>query len=556
MFRFTVLLAFCAFTCGLVVHGSRATAMEPCELAQLIPSDGRTLGTGVDLADGIAVVGAYFDSSSAGAAYVFRREKTTWLEQPKIEGPNFAKILFGFSVAASGGDVLVGAPFCAPDGSAPGRVYLYRPGGTSDCCSAHATPGCDDEACEQFLCAIAPTCCDTAWIAPCAFIANNDCETCGAWVEEELISSGASIDDGYGGSMAVDDDLLVVGAPGRCGRGLGLVYVFRREGAIWIEESELAADTGDPVVIGFGASVAVDGDRLVVGAPFSACTDGSYACGAAYIFRREGTGWVEEAKLSAKSLEAVDRFGTSVDISGEYVAVGAFLDDDAGINSGSAFMFRLEDGAWMEVAKLIPPDIEAGDSFGGSVALDGDLLLVGAPGDDELGSEEGAVYLYERMGTNWTEVEKLLPNNPTRSNSFGLSLSFDGQLALIGGLGAYVYGIAGDCNDNGVVDSCEIAAGQAEDCDDNLTPDECEPDCNENGIADACDILAGTSEDSDENDVPDECDVEAIPAASHWTLLVMVLIILVIGKVRFSRRHGMSSESLRGFLLCIIGPAR
>ena len=148
----------------------------------------------------------------------------------------------------------------------------------------------------------------------------------------------------------------------------------------------------------FGRSVSVSGDYAIVGAPHD--DDGGYSSGSAYIFKRNGFTFTEQAKLTAGDGAEYDYFGYSVAISGDYAIVGAYGDDDGGESSGSAYIFKREGDTWTEQAKLTAGDASSEDYFGYSVAISGDYAIVGAYGDDDGGESSGSAYIFKREGDN------------------------------------------------------------------------------------------------------------------------------------------------------------
>ncbi len=131
----------------------------------------------------------------------------------------------------------------------------------------------------------------------------------------------------------------------------------------------------------FGESVSISGDVAVVGARLD--DDNGNASGSAYVFRWNGSAWVQQAKLTASDGAAGDFFGFSVSISGDVAVIGAFFDDDNGINSGSAYVFQKPVGGWVDMtqtAKLTASDGAANDIFGHSVSISGEVAVVGALG--------------------------------------------------------------------------------------------------------------------------------------------------------------------------------
>ncbi|MFQ5653296.1 MAG: FG-GAP repeat protein, partial [Planctomycetota bacterium] len=161
-----------------------------------------------------------------------------------------------------------------------------------------------------------------------------------------------------------------------------------------VGELELAP-AGGPFATGAGEAVAIEGDRAVVGASGDA-TLGLNA-GAAHLFRRIGTRWVEEATLTASDGAAGDLFGISVAINGDLVVIGASGNDEVGLDAGAAYLFRLNGASWVEEAKLTASDGGAGDEFGASVAADGDTVLIGAPQTAVLAAT-GTAYIFTGDG--------------------------------------------------------------------------------------------------------------------------------------------------------------
>jgi len=144
----------------------------------------------------------------------------------------------------------------------------------------------------------------------------------------------------------------------------------------------------------FGTSCAISGDTVVIGAR-SADSDTGANSGAAYVFVRSGSSWLQQAKLTAGDGASGDQFGNSVAISGDTLVVGAYLDDDAGMDSGSAYVFVRSGSSWLQQAKLTAGDGAATDIFGSSVAISGDTAVVGAYLDDDAGMDSGSAYIYQ-----------------------------------------------------------------------------------------------------------------------------------------------------------------
>lgn len=191
----------------------------------------------------------------------------------------------------------------------------------------------------------------------------------------------------------------------------------------------LVADDGDTNEF-FGFSVAIAGDIAVVGAQGD--DENGDESGAAYVFTRSDAGWSQEAKLTANDAEAGDQFGGSIALFGETILVGARRDDDNGDESGAAYLFTRYESDWIQQAKLTAADGEAGAEFGRSVALSDDTVIIGAARDDEKGEDSGSVYVFTRSGTNWSQLAKLTAADGAKGDVFGISVALDGDTALIG----------------------------------------------------------------------------------------------------------------------------
>jgi hypothetical protein len=262
------------------------------------------------------------------------------------------------------------------------------------------------------------------------------------WAEtEKLTASDGGPLEFFGDSVAMDGDYAIVGVPSDDGNaeGSGSAYIFKRDGDSWIEEAKLLASDG-AADDSFGHSVSIDGDYAIIGANWK----GAYV-GAAYIFKRDGSTWTEEAKLTASDGAAWEFFGWSVSISGDYAIVGAYCDDDNGKHAGSAYIFKRDGSSWTEEAKLLASDGEEYDYFGKAVAINGDYAFVGAPGCHV--EIYGAAYIFKRDGSSWTEVEKLTPPIGETIGCYGSSVCMDGDYAAIGTDTyeiVYIYKLDGD----------------------------------------------------------------------------------------------------------------
>ena len=359
--------------------------------AKLIAGDAATLddfGNSVGISGNTAVIGAFGDDdvgATSGSAYIFVRSGTTWSQQAKLIASDAdAFDRFGFSVAISGDTVVAGADRDDDVGTASGSAYIFVRSGT-------------------------------------------------AWSQQaKLIAGDAAASDGFGISVAISGDTVVAGAQNDDdgGSNSGSAYVFARTATSWAQQGKLAASdaaTGD----GFGNSVAISGDTVVVGA-YLDDDNGVFDSGGGYVFVRSGTVWTEQAKLTASDAGSADYFGFSVAIYLDSVVIGAYRDDDGGAQSGSAYVFARSGTTWSQQDKLTASDAAANDQFGWSVAVSGDGAVIGAWLDDDGGINSGSAYIFLRDGTTWTEQGKLIASDAADLDGFGGSVAISGDTVLVG----------------------------------------------------------------------------------------------------------------------------
>ena len=251
---------------------------------------------------------------------------------------------------------------------------------------------------------------------------------------ETLIPSDGSPGDRFGNRVAISGDTAIVSsrADRATSRHDASVYIFTRDGDTWSQQAKLINFEGVGVD-DFGWSVAISGDTAIIGDITDNNIEGA---GAVYIFTRTGTIWSQQTKLIPNDAAARDLFGCSVAISGDTVIVGAWGDNEIDVNGfyhrGSAYIFTHSNGAWSQQAKLIPNDAVAGDYVGLSVSINGDTAIVGAPLKDDNGDNSGSAYVFTRIGTNWSQQAKLIPNDGAARDIFSHSVAIDGNTIIIG----------------------------------------------------------------------------------------------------------------------------
>ena len=183
----------------------------------------------------------------------------------------------------------------------------------------------------------------------------------------------------------------------------------------------------------YACSVSISGDHAIMGARGD--DDNGSNSGSAYVFERIGGIWTEVAKLIASDAAAEDQFGRGVSIFGDYAIVGAPSDDDNGSNSGSAYVYKRIGGVWTEVAKLTASDGVDPEMFGYSVSISSDCAIVGAPNDDDNSFRSGSAYVFECTGGGWTKMAKLTDCDGTLYDHFGHSVSTSGDHVIVGAPG-------------------------------------------------------------------------------------------------------------------------
>lgn len=409
--------------------------------------------------------------SSAGAVYVFTRSGVTWSQQAYIKASNadFAAS-FGRSVALDGNTLAVGASrersnATGVDGDqsgtslgSAGAVYMFTRSGTT-------------------------------------------------WTQEAYIkASNTGAGDAFGAAVALDGDTLAVGAPGEDSNAVGIdgnqgdntgsqagaVYVFTRNGTTWSQEAYVKASNTDgrdqDAHDRFGSRLALEGNTLAVGAPGEESNatgiNGDESnnlftdAGAVYVFTRSESTWIQEAYIKASNTDRNDLFGASVALDGNTLAVGApgedsfarRIDGDQNDNrvsaSGAVYVFTRSDATWNQDA-YVKANAWPNDVFGSSVALDGDMLAVGVVGEsssatgingdqsDYFTGGAGALYLYSRSGSTWSQHAFIKASNTGARDGFGAAVALDGGTLVVSATGedSNATGINGDQSDNRVAES-------------------------------------------------------------------------------------------------------
>jgi hypothetical protein len=305
------------------------------------------------------------------------------------------------------------------------------------------------------------------------------------WTQQAVLTaSNSEAADYFGWSVAITNDTIVVGAyaedsdgfgvnPGAAAEmnnsaeGSGAAYVFSRSGTVWSQQAYLKASNtgfGDA----FGWSVAASMDTVIVGALLedgdgtSQSNNSAVASGSAFVFVRNGGTWSQQAYLKASNVDSGDAFGGSVSAAFDSLLIGAPYESSAGVGvdspsqsdntsegAGAAYVIRrASDGSWSQQAYLKATNSDAGDEFGGSVAIAGDLAIVGAAneGSDAIGVGSadslsntapgaGAAYCFTRTGSIWSPEGYLKASNTESDDHFGFSVAAFGENLIAGATG-------------------------------------------------------------------------------------------------------------------------
>jgi hypothetical protein len=380
-------------------------------------------GCAVSIFGDYAIVGAEFEDEddkgaspmlNAGSAYIFKNIAGKWTQQQKIVANDRTQgDFFGHSVSISGNYAIVGAHH--EDHDLTGNGYRSAAGS--------------------------------------AYIFENKN---GVWTQiQKVIASDREESDQFGVVVSIDGDYAVVGAhqedenvnSGDSMQNAGSAYVFKNTSGTWAQLQKIvASDRGTEDKFGF--AVSISGDYLVVGALFESEDEAGgnkmWYSGSAYVFKNNSGNWSQVKKIVASDRAAEDLFGSSVAISGNYMIIGAYADDEdaTGKNtfdgSGSAYIFKNNAGNWVQLNKIVASDRSYVDRFGEAVAISGDYAIVGAffESQDAAGgntlTSSGSAYIFKNNAGSWKQVNKIVASDRNTDDRFGKSVAIYGNYAMVG----------------------------------------------------------------------------------------------------------------------------
>ena len=233
---------------------------------------------------------------------------------------------------------------------------------------------------------------------------------------------------GDGTAVALRDDMAIVGSPTR---SRGAAFVFQFDGTRWNQIQHLTAPGQS--ISAFGFSMDMPDEILVIGGPYE--EEGRQPAGAVFLYRFDGLRWILTQRLVASSRGYRNEFGYDVAIDGTWLVASALFDDSGARDAGAVYVFSHDGNEWVEHQQLIAPDAERLDRFGHSIAIEGDLAVVGTPGDDDAAVDAGAAYVYRRTDDNWVLDQKIVAVEATPSAAFGSSTAIRDGAIVIGAPG-------------------------------------------------------------------------------------------------------------------------
>jgi hypothetical protein len=339
--------------------------------------------------------------SQPGVVFVYGRNGTTWEETARLQmgDPNdtSAADRFGTAVALEGDTLVVGAAGADDPqiGESAGLVYVFE-------------------------------------------------RQAGEWVQQaQLQSSQAAPFAGFGAYLALDGDTLVVGQEPRIAGPHDRpppspLTIFQRRGDTWTEQARLLPEDVDNVMF-VGRSLALDGNTMAISAFYrrepADITGPKWLGGRSlvYLYERQGDTWQEQAQLSEEG-----GFGASIALQGDTLVVGATVDADVGLYGGATHVFVRRGNVWQQQAKLTAADGQYQDTFG-AVAVDGDTLLVGAPMSSAVHFQGGVAYLFQRQGDEWFDIRRITAGGPENlfGGFFGADLIIEDQTILVSAASEY-----------------------------------------------------------------------------------------------------------------------
>ena len=374
--------------------------LNPFKIARIQASDamkGDYYGASVSIDGDYIVVGSKYKDTqfnNAGGVYLYKKQSNGTVKQiAKIQADNGSTSdYFGSSVSISGDYIIVGAYQKREDGTRlfnAGSAYLFK----------RNSDNTDD----------------VVQIA-------------------EIHADDAQRDDYFGYSVAISGDYIVAGAyeEDTSGKRAGSAYIFKRNSDINITQIAKIQANDAEAYDSFAKSVAIDKKYIIIGSEYE------NSMGSAYLFKINSDDNITQlAKLQAEDIKPSQYFGSSVSIDDNYIAIGSYKDNDG---EGSVYIFqKYSDINITQIAKIQPNDIKNDKNFGLSVAIDGNYVVSGAYQENKiLSTDAGSAYIFQINSdskNDFTEISKIESGNNNNDDNFGYSVSISGNIIVIGAVG-------------------------------------------------------------------------------------------------------------------------
>jgi hypothetical protein len=333
----------------------------------------------------VGAAGAISNGLRSGAAYVFVQENEAWTAEAVLTPKDpVTGSQFGYAVDISGDTIVVGAHGDNQYGNYAGAAYVFVRGESGWSQQAKLTPG-----------------------------------DAHSWLQ-------------FGDAVVIDGDRLVVGAiaDSSLASYSGAAYVFLRQDGHWFQETKLKAGVPRANAY-FGYSLAIQGDTICIGAPFSNLGANFYV-GNVCVFERTENVWSQTAELWASNPASYQFLGLSVALHESTLVAGAPMASGVVPAGGAVYLFSRNSLDWNQVASLQADDAVGGDWFGSSVAIHGDVVAVGSLQDSTFGNQSGSVYLFSRSDAVWNQAIEFSAQDITPGDQFGCGIGFDGLTLAVG----------------------------------------------------------------------------------------------------------------------------
>lgn len=315
--------------------------------------------------------------------HVFQHRSAGWVRAEVLPVPEVAvEDLFGLSMATDGATLVVGAQYADARGTDSGQAYVFE-------------------------------------------------QTGGRWHQAAvLLASDAAAGDQFGLTVSVSGATVAVGArlADSGPAAAGAAYVFTRQNGSWQQVVKLTAS--DAVAGDIFGRVSIDEDVMMITADLN--DDRGLNAGKAYAFRRRAGAWAEVARMTANDGTAGDEFGLSLDLEDGTAVFGAVGSNRRADDSGAAYVFEQRGSEWVQAARLTASDGATGHGFGWSVAVDDDTIVVGAPNHNGAGRRAGAAFVFERRAGVWTQAAQLTASDAAPATSFGSTVAISGNTIVVG----------------------------------------------------------------------------------------------------------------------------